>query len=230
MIDLSLRLITCPILGKRNDLLDMELETAERRIEELNSQVKDLEVKVSQGQEEKEREVKLKANLEVLVKDLEASLEKENERAEEFKVKLSEVRSQLSSLEVTLSEVKGENIVLKSRVEEIAGENEKLACQLSEMTGKAANNAQSLTKRNEALQKMVTLLESDLDRKGQTLKDTEERLEKLEKEFDGYKVRAQSVLKKAKVSEPNEGQAKVSEVIALERVVQELNDKISELK
>ena len=71
---------------KKHDLLDMELETAERRIEELHKLVQDLEEKVSSAQTDKDREMKLKETSEQLKKDLEHSLERESERAEEFKV------------------------------------------------------------------------------------------------------------------------------------------------
>ena len=64
----------------------MELETAERRIEELNKLVQDLEEKVAVAQADKDREMKLKETAEQLKEDLEHSLERESERAEEFKV------------------------------------------------------------------------------------------------------------------------------------------------
>lgn len=64
----------------------MELETAERRIEELSKLVQELEGKVSVALTDKDREMKLKETAEQLKKDLEQSLERESERAEEFKV------------------------------------------------------------------------------------------------------------------------------------------------
>ena len=66
----------------------MELETAERRIEELNKLVQDMEEKVAVAQSDKDREMKLKETAEQLKEDLEHSLERESERAEEFKVNI----------------------------------------------------------------------------------------------------------------------------------------------
>lgn len=150
-----------------------------------------------------------------------------------------------------MSEARGENAALQRRLEETSGEAEKLSLQLAEVTGNAATNATSATKRNEALQKMVNLLEADLDRRQRQLKETEDRLSRLEKEHESYKVvrfmpnpkqhlatllvvqvRAQSVLRQSKEAEENEAAAKAKqqEVAALERLVQSLNEKIADLK
>ena len=89
----------------------------------------------------------------------------------------------------------------------------------------------------------VHLLESDLDRKSASLKEAEGRLADLEREYEGYKVRAASVLRKANDeaaaannrSEVNVGENSGSggnrsqEVKALERMVEALNTKIGDL-
>ena len=91
----------------------------------------------------------------------------------------------------------------------------------------------------------VHLLESDLDRKTHSLKDAEGRLADLEREYEGYKVRAASVLRKANDeaaaanhrSEVNVGgdstggsaSNRSPEVMALERMVEALNTKIGDL-
>ncbi len=71
---------------KKHDLLDMELETAERRISELSMQVRELREAAAKEAEATERERGLRANLEAVVRELEATLEREQERAEDFKV------------------------------------------------------------------------------------------------------------------------------------------------
>ena len=72
---------------KKQDLLDMELETAEKQIEELSKNCKSLQEKLDVAAKEKELESQLKSNSEQVIKDLEHSLERETERAEDFKVK-----------------------------------------------------------------------------------------------------------------------------------------------
>ena len=72
-----------------------------------------------------------------------------------FQSKLSESRSIVSSLEVTISELRGESQALQQRVEKLSNENMRVSCEMSEVSGSAASNMQALTKRNEALQKMV---------------------------------------------------------------------------
>ncbi len=247
---------------KKHDLLDMELETAERRISELAAQASQLEERVKQEGwwmrhtdtkiktflyilycinvffcqnftvESTERERGLKSNLEAMVRELESTLEREQERAEEFKSRLSESRSSASSLELELSAARGENSALQRRLEESSLEGERVSCQLAEVTGAAASNAASLTKRCESLQRMTSLLEADLERRRGQLAETEGRLRRLEREHEQYKVRAQSVLRRAKEEDDTEAadRAKRQEVAAIERMVQSLHEKIADLK
>ncbi len=135
----------------------------------------------------------------------------------------------------------------------MTAEKERLGCQVADVSGNAAANATAMATRNEALQKMVInslarlksalntnralqvrLLETDLDRKKRDLSGTEERLSSLEKEYEGYKVRAASVLRKAK-EESRDGDAerqagKEAEIKALEREVDALNQKILDMR
>ncbi|TRY67564.1 hypothetical protein TCAL_02305 [Tigriopus californicus] len=213
---------------KRTDLLDMELETAERRIEELTELSQGLEAKIQEMEQDKEREGELKKNRDTLVQDLETSLQKETERADEFKSKLSEARLTISRVEITMSEVRGENLCLQQRVDDLASTNEKINNQLSDLSGNAASNSQALTKRNEALQKMVNILEGEIDRKKTSLAEAEDKIATLTKDYESYKVRAASVLRQSKESESQMGN-KSQEVLSLERLVQSLNEKINEL-
>jgi chromosome segregation ATPase len=75
----------------------------------------------------------------------------------------------------------------------------------------------------------VQLLETELDRKKKTLLETEEKLSALEKEHEGYKVRAQSVLRQAKETDTKLG-SKSQELMTLERMVQSLNEKIESMR
>ena len=72
-----------------------------------------------------------------------------------LQTKLNDSRAAVSDLEIKMSESKGELSSMSKRLETLSTDNEKLTFQLAEMSGTAANNAQTLTKRNESLQKMV---------------------------------------------------------------------------
>ena len=109
---------------------------------------------------------------------------------------------------------------VQTETENLKSAKEKLSCELAEMSGSALTNEQSLKSRNENLNKMVHLLESNLNRE-------KSKLEGLEKEFESYKVRAQSVLRKEKDSVLG---AKSQEIGVLERLTQSLNEKITELR
>ena len=68
-------------------------------------------------------------------------------------------------------------------------------------------------------------MEADLNRKDVRLKEAEDKLAHVEKDYEGYKVRAQSVLKQAKDMDTKLG-TRSQEVLSLERTVQSLNEKL----
>lgn len=142
---------------------------------------------------------------------------------------MNESRTSLSESEAKLTESKAEFEALSKEMALLREENEKLSCQLSDVSGSALSSEKSFKKRNESLSKMVHLLESDLDRKKVQLEESESKRQAIEQEFDSYKVRAQSVLRQAKEKDSAIG-AKTQEVATLERVVQALNEKISDMR
>ncbi len=75
----------------------------------------------------------------------------------------------------------------------------------------------------------MTLLETDLGRKAKSYEEVQEKLASVEKEFESYKVRAQSVLKQSKEQDTAIG-AKAQELATLERMNQSLNEKIGNMK
>ncbi len=62
----------------------------------------------------------------------------------------------MSQLESRSSQLRGELHSLQQRLERVASEKERINCQLAEVSGSAANTANAFSKRNEALEKMVS--------------------------------------------------------------------------
>lgn len=142
---------------------------------------------------------------------------------------MDESREVCSGLQKSSEESRGQWEAINGEVEELRSQNEKLSCQLSEMSGSALQSQTSLKARNESLQKMVHLLQTDLDRIKASLAESDSKRLEMEQDFDSYKVRAQSVLRQAKEKDSAIG-AKTQEVKSLERVVQTLNEKISDMR
>ena len=66
-------------------------------------------------------------------------------------------------------------------------------------------------------------------RKKKSLEDAEAKSLGLEKDYESYKVRAQSVLRQAKEKDTALG-SKSQEIQSLERIIQNLNEKITDLR
>ena len=73
------------------------------------------------------------------------------------------------------------------------------------------------------------LSETELDRKKSLNAELEQKATLIEQDFEQYKVRAQSVLRQVKEKDSAIG-AKAQELASLERVVQNLNEKIADLR
>lgn len=142
---------------------------------------------------------------------------------------MTDARNTLSSTELASSESKCEFEALVKEMGKLRSDNDKLISELAEISGSAVHAEKTLKSRNESLQKMVHLLESDLDRKKVTIEELEAKLGVIEQEFDSYKIRAQSVLRQAKEKDTTIG-AKAQELASLDRVIQSLNEKIADMR
>ena len=98
----------------------------------------------------------IRRNRDEQIKELEETLSKETERTNDLKSKLTDSRNTVSQMEVNVTESQAETKCLKEELNHNRNEKERLACQLADISGSAIASAQSLTSKNESLQKMVS--------------------------------------------------------------------------
>ena len=115
--------------------------------------------------------------LESSISELEKTLANESQRASDLKEKYIESREAVTHLENQMSELKTELEKFSRENSTLRSENEKLSCQLSEVSGKNLQSEMTMKNRNESLQKMVYLLEADLDRKKTSVEELESKLQ-----------------------------------------------------
>jgi len=84
---LSARLSELDGAENRHDLLDMELETAERRVEELSAQLEASRAELDFAKEETKREREKSQVAQKALGEVQVLLDKEVERANDFKVR-----------------------------------------------------------------------------------------------------------------------------------------------
>ena len=95
----------------------------------------------------------IRRNRDEQIKELEETLSKETERTNDLKSKLTDSRNTVSQMEVNVTESQAETKCLKEELNHNRNEKERLACQLADISGSAIASAQSLTSKNESLQK-----------------------------------------------------------------------------
>ena len=232
----------------------IEQNKAEERAREAEGQVRSLEVTLEQEKRERQSlESSCKTNqelsarlkekaeentmigetvdsLRLQITQLEATLDREKDRADTAQANLTSTRGQLTQAEADLARVKIEQDEILIKYERSVQSAESLQEQLA--TSIQASDKSGSDKENKInqLERQISALECSVQIKSQNLEYNEAELSQIKKEFENYKLRAQSVLKqsKEKVNE-EETNKKKEDFVALEKINDALNEKLKSL-
>ena len=107
---------------------------------------------------------------------------------------------------------------------------EELQRQLAEEVAARQRERGGETARVEQLERQVVALEARGSATARALAEREEEVARVEREFEGYKLRAQSVLKQSREAQGEQEEARRrQEVTAVEQLNDALNDKLKSL-
>eukprot|EP00092_Neocalanus_flemingeri_P096298 GFUD01122575.1.p1 GENE.GFUD01122575.1~~GFUD01122575.1.p1 ORF type:complete len:1513 (+),score=587.82 GFUD01122575.1:87-4625(+) len=199
------------------------LETNAKKNDELASQLRD-----KMGENFLIEETVQSLKLQIV--QLEETLSREQDRADHAHKTLTSTRGQLTQAETDLARQKIETDELNKKYEDSVRATELLQEQFGDVI-KSSEKEQGLEKSKVfQLERQVSALESNLVAKTQNLDSKEKDLNKVSKEFDNYKLRAQSVLKQSKDKASEEESSKKQEdLFAMEKLNDALNDKLKSL-
>jgi len=170
------------------------------------------------------------ASLKLQVAQVEESLGKERERADHANQVLTATRSSLATAESELLRARSEAEEAETRWQESVRTSEVLQGQLADAVQDAERASGGERLRVQQLQRQVAALEASNSATAQQLSEREGEAERLSKEFDNYKLRAQSVLKQSKDQQvEREAAKKQEELFAMEKLNDALNEKLKTL-
>ena len=228
-----------------------EQNKAEERAREAEGQVRSLEVTLEQEKRERQSlesscknnqelgaRLKEKAeentmigetvhSLRLQITQLEATLDREKDRADTAQANLTSTRGQLTQAEADLARVKIEQDEILIKYENSVQNAESLQEKLAKSIHASDKSGSDKEHKIHQLERQISALECSVHIKSKNLECTEAELSQVKKEFENYKLRAQSVLKqsKEKVNE-EETNKKKEDMFALEKMNDALNEKL----
>ena len=231
-----------------------ELTRAEERVREAEAQCRALEVTLDQERRERrtletscknneELSSKLKEkidentmigetveSLKLQVSQLEETLDREKDRADTAQSNLTSTRTHLTQVETEISRIKIEKDEIFLKYERSIQSTESLQEQLaSNIQEKDKSGSEQINKIHQ-LERQISALETNMQLKNQNLEARDKELSQVNKEFENYKLRAQSVLKQSKEKDSEEvSKRKQDDIFALEKMNDALNEKLKSL-
>ena len=209
----------------------LEQERRERRSLETSCRTnEDLSTRLKEKVEENRMIGETVHTLKLQITQLEETLDREKDRADSAQGNLTATRGQLTQTEAELARLNIEKDEIFCKYEKSIQSAESLQEQLA--TNIQATDKSGSDKENKIhqLERLISALESSVQTKSLALESKETELSQVNKEFENYKLRAQSVLKqsKEKVNE-EEAKKKQDDIIALDKMNDALNEKLKSL-
>eukprot|EP00090_Calanus_glacialis_P045684 TRINITY_DN8648_c0_g1_i2.p1 TRINITY_DN8648_c0_g1~~TRINITY_DN8648_c0_g1_i2.p1 ORF type:complete len:964 (+),score=348.99 TRINITY_DN8648_c0_g1_i2:67-2892(+) len=169
-------------------------------------------------------------SLKLQVVQLEETLSREQERADNAHKTLTSTRAQLTQTEADLARQKIETDELNKKYEHTVRATEVLQEQVGDVIKNSEKEQGQEKNKVLQLERQVSALEANLFAKTQSLDFKDKEFIKVSKEFENYKLRAQSVLKQSKDKAfEEESKKKQDDLFAMEKMNDALNDKLKSL-
>lgn len=180
---------------KNKSLMDLEMRDYELTVEDLNKKLSEKETIIVELQAEISREKGRSNSLQDQLTHLTAQEATERERAEKMKKLLLDHKTQLAELrqsqEVHLASQESD----RATIEELTQEVEKQKLVLSEVSKEKTNLEDTVRKIKLSSERQIELLEEQLSKYKADASQLKTELDAVKKDFEGYKVRATSVLR-----------------------------------
>uniref|UniRef100_A0A1B6DFM6 GRIP domain-containing protein n=1 Tax=Clastoptera arizonana TaxID=38151 RepID=A0A1B6DFM6_9HEMI len=191
------------IEAKKQSVLTLEIQDYEKSLADMKNQLTAEKTHVSSLEAEVSTLQDIRSSLLEQIKLIEERLETEEVRWSQTNDQLVYTRSCLQSAETELNEQTSKVAQLTDKLENERASSEEAALKLASLSSAVQNSTDVLIKEKQALTQQVVVLTSQLTTTKETLQQKEDDLIRLQDDFDKYKIRAQSVLRKHQSSGPS---------------------------
>uniref|UniRef100_A0A0P5CW96 GRIP and coiled-coil domain-containing protein n=1 Tax=Daphnia magna TaxID=35525 RepID=A0A0P5CW96_9CRUS len=226
--------------SKKQSLLELELTDYEKSVSDLNAQLDAMKKELGSKQNFVDQLTEEKSGLQIQIQLLEQQVATEQQRGAELKMTLDAIQLQLDSCQSELLQQRTEIRHVIARAESKENEVDNLKLQLSTVNTELHKVQTGSAILIETLRKQLVALEESAATEKVTRDNLHLELSELRAEYDNYKIRATSVLKKQK-TEANPASLSSKEAVnvlntdqvereMLQRVVEALKTKIAEIE
>lgn len=223
--------------AKTKTLLDLEMRDYELTVEELNGQLTEKNLRITSLESEVEREKGRSSNLQEQLVHLITQEATERERAEEMKKLLLEQKTELAELHQIQEKESSARQLDRSTMEQLTQEVEKQKLMVAEISSEKTKYEDLLRHTKSTMERQIEILEEQVSHHKEEIQQLVAERDSLHTEFEGYKVRAASVLRqKNRPSEINvedlqsEKDQLQSECAAAQLKLQQLQSDFSAMK
>ncbi|XP_076035452.1 GRIP and coiled-coil domain containing 185 kDa isoform X3 [Oratosquilla oratoria] len=223
--------------SKKSSLMDLEIRDYERTVSELTATIAEKDKELITLQNGLEHEKEHVHSLKDQITHLSNQEATERERAEKMKKLLLDHKSQLAELRLSQEKHVAEQGASRSAIEQLTQEVEKQKLVLAEVSSEKSRLEDYGRKIKTTGERQVELLEEQTHQQKEEIDQLNSQLKAVKEEFEGFKVRAHSVLRqKSKPQELNIDEVKAekeqlqSECEAARLKIQQLQTEFAALR
>nr|XP_045581790.1 GRIP and coiled-coil domain-containing protein 2-like isoform X2 [Procambarus clarkii] len=181
--------------SKTRSLLDLEMRDYELTLEELNGQLRDKDSCLADLQAAVEREKGRSSSLQDQLTHLTTQETTERERADKMKKLLLEHKTQLAELHLAQEAQSATKEMDRVTIEQLTQEVEKLKLAIAELTCEKVKLEETGKRSKLSAERQIEVLEDQLMKHKIEVQQLVAERDTIQNEFEGYKVRATSVLR-----------------------------------
>ncbi|XP_060526032.1 GRIP and coiled-coil domain-containing protein 2 [Cylas formicarius] len=187
---------------RKNSVLNLEMKDYERSVKELSLQLERQKDIVNKLQQDLENEKTTIAKLRDQNKSLEEKLHSEENKVGVGASELESCKKKIEQLELVVRQKDTAICDVRQLLEAAKSENEDLSVELSTAITEYQKTLNSLLSEKEELKNQVLSIQQTMREAQNLLKLKEDELKVLQEEYEGYKIRAQSVLRQNQTRDP----------------------------
>ncbi|XP_050307589.1 GRIP and coiled-coil domain-containing protein 2-like [Anthonomus grandis grandis] len=215
---------------KKNSVLNLEMQDYERSVHELSQKVEKQKTEHLNLQTQLESQRVTISALKEQNKLLEERLREESESVESNSVELTACKKNISHMEDVLQQKEAQLQDTMRLLEQVRSENEELSTDLTKIIAEHQKSLNTLKSERDQLRNQLVSLHQDLRDSQDTLKLKEDELRNIKEDYETYKVRAQSVLKKNQNRDLGLEEKLSEEVCTLKEQTCQLNEELKSIR
>ncbi|KAL1491312.1 hypothetical protein ABEB36_011926 [Hypothenemus hampei] len=215
---------------KKNSMLNLEMQDYERSVKELTQKIEKQTREIQNLHTQLETQKNTVSVLREQNKLLEERIEEEQKNGNSTSIEISAYKKNMADLEELVQQKDDKLSDLNKLIETVRSENEELSRELPKVISEHQKTLSQVKGERDRLRNELLGVQQNLRDVRDVLKLREDELETMKTEYENYKVRAQSILKKNQNRDLGMEEKLQEEVSDIKSINEKLKLELSELK